>query len=256
MLWIGIKGAPVIQSLSLSAPMKNDKVGLGIVAQFMQLGLTKSSSIYADYAYYIKLKTGTLSLGLKVGADRSNTDYTGILLNNSGDPVFSSNDKPYLLPNAGAGVYYFNDKLFAGISIPTFLSYRRTGAGSVQPYHSFREYDIVFSAGGLVPISQLLKFKPSMLMDYSFQETKKLTQLDLNGNLIISDLIWVGATWRVAPKGVAVGILQIQINPQLMFGFSYDFALGGINSFTKGSSEFVLRYDFGSKVSAANPRYF
>ena len=54
MQWMGIPGAPVFQSISLNAPMKNDKVGLGIMAQFMKFGFTKSQSIYISYAYHIK----------------------------------------------------------------------------------------------------------------------------------------------------------------------------------------------------------
>ena len=71
----------------------------------------------------------------------------------------------------------------------------------------------------------------------------------------MADLIWVGGSWRTSEE-VAVGILQVQLNPQLMFGFSYDYPVGRMNSYSKGSSEFILRYEFGSKVSAANPRYF
>ena len=82
MQWMGTKGSPVIQSVSLHSPMKNDKVALGIMAQFMQFGFTKSTSIYASYAYHIRLGEGKLSFGLKGGADLSNTDYTGILLTN------------------------------------------------------------------------------------------------------------------------------------------------------------------------------
>jgi type IX secretion system PorP/SprF family membrane protein len=255
MQWMGTKGSPVIQSVSLNTPMKNDRVALGIMAQFMQFGFTKSTSIYASYAYRIRVGNGRLSFGLKGGADVSNTDYTGILLTNSGDPVFSTNDKPYILPNVGAGIYYFSDKLFAGVSVPSFLSYRKTGTGSVQPFHSFNNYDLVFSAGGLISFSQFFKFKPSVLIDYSLQSTKKLTQFDINGNFILADLIWIGGSWRTSEE-VAVGILQIQLNPQLMFGFSYDYPVGRMNSYSKGSSEFILRYEFGYKVSAANPRYF
>ena len=255
MQWMGIKGSPVFQSVSLHTPMKNDKVALGIMAQFMQFGFTKSTSIYASYAYHIRVGKGKLSFGLKGGADMSNTDYTGILLTNSGDPVFTVNDKPYVLPNVGAGLYYFSDKLFAGVSVPQFLSYRKTGTGSVQAFHSFNEYDLIFSTGGLFTFSKFLKFKPSLLIDYSLQNTKKLTQFDINGNFILADLIWLGGSWRTSEQ-VAVGILQVQLNQQLMFGFSYDYPVGRMNSYSKGSSEFILRYEFGSKVSAANPRYF
>ncbi|MCX6254580.1 MAG: PorP/SprF family type IX secretion system membrane protein [Bacteroidia bacterium] len=256
MQWMGTKGSPVIQSVSLHTPMKNDKVALGILAQFMQFGFTKSTSIYASYAYHIRVGKGKLSFGLKGGADLSNTNYTGILLTNPGDPVFTVNDKPYVLPNVGAGVYYFSDKLFAGVSVPSFLSYRKNSAtGSVQAFHSFNEYDLIFSAGGLITFSQFFKFKPSILLDYSLQNTKNLTQLDINGNFILADLIWLGGSWRTSEE-VAVGILQVQLNSQLMFGFSYDYPVGRMNSYSKGSSEFVLRYEFGYKVSAANPRYF
>jgi type IX secretion system PorP/SprF family membrane protein len=255
MQWMGIKGAPSIQSLSLHTPMKDDKVALGIMAQFMQFGFTRSTSIYASYAYHIRVRNGKLSFGLKAGTDISNTVYPNDnFLTTSGDPVFVNN-KAYILPNIGAGIYYFSDKLFAGFSIPSFLSYRKSGTGSIQPFHRFSEYDLIFSAGSLITLSPLLKLKPSFLIDYSLQRTKRLTQLDINANLILADLIWMGASWRTSEQ-VLVGILQVQLNPQLMFGFSYDYSVGRMNSYSKGTSEFILRYEFGSRVSAANPRYF
>jgi type IX secretion system PorP/SprF family membrane protein len=254
--WMGIPNAPVFQSFSLNAPMKNDKVGLGLMTQFMQFGFTKSQSVYASYAYHIKLANGKISFGLKAGFDRSNTDYSGILTTTKNDPVFATNDKPYFLPNVGAGIYYFSDKLFGGVSIPAFLNYKKNiSTGSVEAHHSFNNYDLIFSGGGLITFSEAFKFKPSLLIDYSLDKTKKLTQLDINGNFIIGDLIWIGGSWRTSEQ-VAVGILQVQLNPQLMFGFSYDYPVGRMNNYSKGSSEFILRYEFGYKVSAANPRYF
>ena len=255
MQWMGTPGAPVLQSVSLHSPMKNDRVALGLKAQFMQFGVTKSTSVYAVYAYHVIVGNGKLSFGLKAGVDMSNTDYTGLLLTNMGDPVFTTDEKPYILPNVGAGVYYFSNSLFAGFSVPSFLSYKRTDQGSTQAYHSFNEYDILFSAGGLIIFSQTLKFKPSVLVDYSLQETKKLNQLDINGNFIIADLVWIGASWRTSEE-VIVGLLQVQPTPQLMIGLSYDYPIGRMNTYSKGSSEFILRYEFGYKVSAANPRYF
>jgi hypothetical protein len=41
-----------------------------------------------------------------------------------------------------------------------------------------------------------------------------------------------------------------------MFGVSYDYPAGRMTTFSKGSGEVFLRYEFGSKISAANPRYF
>ncbi len=255
MQWMGTPGAPVLQSATLHAPMKNERVALGLKARFMQFGETKSSSIYAVYAYHIRVGKGKLSFGLEAGADISNTDYTGLLLANAGDPVFTTDEKPYVLPNAGAGIYYYSKRFFAGLSVPSFLSYQRTGQGSTQAYHSFSEYDFIVSGGALITFSPAFKFKPSVMADYSLAKTRKLNQLDINGNFIIADLIWVGASWRTTEQ-VIVGILQAQPTPQLMIGLSYDYPAGRMNTYSKGSTEVILRYEFGSKVSAANPRYF
>lgn len=256
MQWMGIPDAPVFQTFSLNAPMKNDKVGLGLMAQFMQFGFTKSQSIYASYAYHIKLKSGKLSFGLKGGFDRSNTDYSGLVTTTLNDPVFTGNEKPYFLPNIGAGIYYFSEKLFAGMSIPSFLSYRKNSStSSVEVFHDLKKYELIFSGGGLITFSPALKFKPSVLIDYSLDKTKKLTQFDINGNLIFGDMVWIGGSWRTSEQ-VVVGILQVQLNQQLMFGFSYDYPVGRMNTYSKGSSEFIIRYEFGYKVSTANTRYF
>lgn len=256
MQWMNMPGSPRIQSVSLHAPMKNDKVAVGVLGQFMNFGSTRSSSLYASYAYHIRLKDSRLSFGLKAGFDKSNTDYSEILssLSNQDDPVFLVNDKPYMLPNFGAGVYYSSSKLFAGLSVPSFLSYAKTRTGSVQAFHSFNNYDFIFSGGGLITFSPFFKFKPSVLINYSLNSNRKLTQFDLNGNIILADMLWLGGSWRTTEK-VAVGIIQVQINPQMMFGVSYDYA--GMKSFkTGGSTEFILRYEFGYKLSASNPRYF
>lgn len=255
MQWMGTKGSPLLQSVSFHSPLKNDKVALGLLAQFMQYGTTKTTSIYGNYGYHIRLKKGKLSFGLKAGVDLSNTDYTGLLLIDPDDPVFKTNDKPLLLPNAGAGIYYFEDRFFAGLSIPSFLNYRRNSNGTATPYHSFSQYDFLISAGALFSVTPLLKIKPSVLIDYSLEETRKLNQFDVNCNFIIADLIWAGGSWRFSEQ-VAVAIVQVQLNQQLMFGFSYDYPAGRMNSYSKGSTEFVLRYEFRYKVSAANPRYF
>ena len=105
------------------------------------------------------------------------------------------------LPNVGAGVYYYSDKLFAGLSVPQFLSYQRTGKNTVEAYHSFHNYDFIFTAGGLITFSDFLKFKPSMLVNYSLQETKKLMQLDINGNFILGDLTVGGRVMEDHGKG-------------------------------------------------------
>jgi type IX secretion system PorP/SprF family membrane protein len=259
--WAGIDGAPTLETISLHTLLKNDKVGIGLSGQFMQFGMTTQTSIYADYAYHIKLGPGKLSFGLKAGFDMSNTNYTVDFQHSltsysrdpgSTDPAFESGDN-YILPNVGAGLYFYGKKFFAGAAIPAFLGYVRNSGNKLSP-NAFSDFDVLVSAGVLVTFAPAFKFKPSVFVDYSLQKTKKM-QIDLNGNFIIKDLIWIGGSWRTSEK-VAVGILQLQINPQLMLGYSYDYPLGTMSNYSKASHEVVLRYEFSYKVNAANPRYF
>ncbi len=251
--WMGITGAPKYETVSLHSLLKNDKVGLGLSGQFLQYGYTKGTSVYADYAYHIRLKKGKLSMGLRAGFDMSNTNYSDITLIDPSDPAFMNNDKPYFLPNVGTGVYYYAKKVFVGAAIPSFLSWVKSSTGDVS-FKTFQEFDVLATAGALISFSDKFRFKPSVLVNYSLDKTKGM-RIDINGNFIIYDFVWIGASWRTSEE-VIVGILQLQINPQLMIGYSYDYPVGSMNTYSKGSHEVVFRYEFGYKVSAANPRYF
>ncbi|MGQ9619530.1 MAG: PorP/SprF family type IX secretion system membrane protein [Bacteroidales bacterium] len=256
MQWMGIEGAPVFQTASMHTLLKNNKVGLGVSGQFFKFGYSRATSVYTDYAYHIMLGKNRLSMGLRAGFDMSNTDYTGIILINPNDPVFVSNDKPYFLPNVGSGIYFSGKNFFIGAAVPSFLSYLKSNSGEVS-FDTFTDFDIVATAGALISFSPAFRFKPSVFVDYPLQKTnnKNSIRFDLNGNFIFFDFLWLGASWRTYEE-VIVGIIQLQVTPQLMFGYSYDYPSGQMNTYSKGSHEIVFRYEFGYKVSAANPRYF
>ena len=116
-------------------------------------------------------------------------------------------------------------------------------------YTMFKTY---FSAGALLRFSDLFKVKPSMLLRYSMSEP---LEVDLNANLIIADLVWIGGSYRIAEKAV-VALLDLQLTPQLKLGYSYDYQLGHLNNYTSGTHEVSLRYEFEFSVSATSPRYF
>ena len=80
-------------------------------------------------------------------------------------------------------------------------------------------------------------------------------QYDVNANFLIKEKIWIGASYR---SGDAVsGILGIQVSPQFIVSYSYDYTLSKIQKYTTGSHEFALGYVFmykGKKI--VTPRYF
>ena len=252
--WAKVTGAPQFQNISLHSPVnKREKVALGIMADYLTYGVTKDVGIYAYYAYQVRLGPGKLSMGLKGGLDLSNTNYNNLLFpdGNPADPLLTG-DMRYTLPNIGAGFYYYTDKFFVGLSVPSLMTYKRDEMDEFSVTPDYKLFKTYFSSGALITFSDIFKVKPSMLLRYSMSEP---LEIDLNANLIIADLVWIGGSYRIAEKA-AVVLLDLQVTPQLKLGYSYDYQLGHLNNYTTGTHEVSLRYEFEFSVSATSPRYF
>lgn len=249
--WARINGAPQFHNLSLHSPVnQREKVSLGLLAEYNTFGVTKDIGVYGFYAYAVPAGRGKVSMGLKAGVDISNTNFNN-LQNIDNEPLFSGADA-YFLPNIGAGVYYYTDKVFAGLSVPSILTYSRDEEDQFKVRPDARLLKTYFSAGGLLTISQSFKIKPSLLLRYAVSEP---LEVDLNANLIFADVLWVGGSYRIAEKA-AVALLDLQITPQLKIGYSFDYLVGHLNKYTSGTHEISLRYEFEYSVSASSPRYF
>ncbi|MRR19049.1 type IX secretion system membrane protein PorP/SprF, partial [bacterium] len=189
--WANIVGAPQFQTLSLHSPVnKREKVALGLIAEYMTYGVTKDVGIYGFYAYNVRLGKGKLSMGLKAGVDLSNTNYNNLRFpdGNPQDPLLTG-DIRYTMPNIGAGFYYYTDRFFAGLSVPSILYYQSDAQNESGVSPDFMMFKTYFLTGTLISFSDAFKVKPSVLVRYSMSEP---LEMDLNANLIIADLIWIG----------------------------------------------------------------
>ena len=66
--WAGLEGNPRTSTLSIHAPMRNDRVGLGLSYINDQLGYEKTNYVYGDFSYTVPVsEAAKLSFGLKAG---------------------------------------------------------------------------------------------------------------------------------------------------------------------------------------------
>lgn len=252
--WARIEGAPRFQTLSLHSPVNTrERVSLGLTADYLSYGVTRDIGIYGFYAYSFRAGRGRLSMGLKGGVDLSNTNYNNLKFPDGTppDPLLTG-DNRYILPNIGTGVYYYSDSFFAGLSVPSLLTYLRDESDEFRVRPAPSHFKTYLTAGTLITFTDLFKAKPSVLLRYSMHEP---LEADLNLNLIIADILWVGGSYRIAEKA-AVALLDLQLTPQLRLGYSYDYQLGHLNNYTSGTHEVSLRYEFEFSVTATSPRYF
>lgn len=249
---LGFEGEYTLGSFAIHAPLKKDRIALGFSVNQLSYGVTSQTSFYSYYAFHIKTLKGRWSLGLKAGADLVSHDYSGIITNDP-DVVFETGEESHVMPNMGAGVYYNSDKYFAGVAVPALLTYKvDTTTMDYRFEPDYKYYDILASAGALVTFSDMMKLKPSVMLKYSM--TRSL-RADMNLNLIIADVLWLGGSWRVGDNAV-VGIIEVQLTPQLKLGYSYDYTLGMLSDFIGGTHEVALRFDLNRRVDASTPRYF
>ena len=250
---VGFNGSPQYQTLTAHTPLKNDNIGIGLQFLNESAGPIRNTHIYTSYSYRVRFAKGKLSFGLKAGVNYGQYNWNNVYTNDTHDPAFNNNNNSFLLPNFGAGVYYYSNKFFSGISVPYLLSFKEnTDHNGFSFYHDFKNYNFLITSGYLFNISRNFKLKPTTLIKYY---TNAKEQIDLNLNFILlNDKLWLGTAYRL--DEAMAGSFEVQINPQFRIGYAFEYAGKTAEFFNYTSHEISLRYEFSYKIKAFNPRYF
>ena len=250
--WTGFDGAPKTSTLAMHAPLRNEKVGLGLLFQDDRRGISSTRVISGSFAYRILLSKGTLSFGLGAGVNVIRNKWEALVAIDQDDLLLMDNDPGYFQPNFSLGTYYATDRLFVGLSIPMFLSHNyNTTSGNFELVNDYQQYNYLLHGGYLFTLSPRWKILPSALIRYS---PASKPQADLNSFLIFYDKFWLGFSYR-SNKSL-IGHLVYQVNNQLSLAYSYDMGLGKVGGYLGGSHEITLRYDFRYLIDVIDPRYF
>ncbi len=254
MQWVGFKGAPITQTLTMHSPFLNNKLGAGLSFVNDRIGPSGTTSMFLDFAYRIKFKHSYLALGLKTGFSLLKLDLADLNLNRTNDPVFSQNFQSQWMPNFGFGIYYNTDKYYFGFSIPEILNIDLLN-NSVQSnlIQTARHY--YFIAGGYVNLNKDIKFLPSSFVKFT---PNAPIEMDLTAQLIYKNVVYGGLMYRT---GDALGLLLgVYLTPLLTVGYSFDWSMvNKTGKYNFGSHEFMIRYDFllmTPKKKIISPRFF
>lgn len=273
--WVGVNGAPTTYSLTLDMPFKNERMGFGIAAYNDAIGLAQNTGVSLAYSYKVRLgQKTTMSLGVAPSITNVSWNLAGVQnLTDLTDGVFTAgNGINKFVPNVGAGIFITNDKSYLGVSVPQILqSDLRTVAisNTTSDAQVKRHY---YAMMGFVIGNGNVKLKPSTMLRYT-----QGAPLGIDGNINVwfKDKIAFGISGRKSQaimSGVdfmdaAVGMVELQLTPQLRFGIAYDYNLNRLNDPAKTgitnslagtpTYEGLLRYEFGyGKNKIITPRYF
>lgn len=249
--WVNIDGAPKTLTLAAHAPI-GEKVGLGLSIIADKIGPVQEQNIYADFSYTIPVsETAKLAFGLKAGVTLHSLDFGAL---NPLDP----NDNAYIdfdnntLPNFGAGVFYYTDKYYLGLSVPNILKskYFEKNNGLLTEASDKAHYFL--TTGYVFDMSQTLKFKPSIMVKAA---PGSPVSLDLSANFLINDKLELGLSHRLDDS--VSGLIGFAVSKNLRIGYAYDYTLSNLGDFNSGSHEAFLQWDIDlSRDKVISPRFF
>lgn len=254
--WVGMDGAPSTQVFGFDTPLFDNALGAGLSVINDRIGDTRQLEINANVSYHLRLDAENkhrLSFGIRAGATNYSAKLTDTKVWDTNDPVFSQDINNELIPRFGAGIYYYSDRMYAGISVPTIYAADKNIVLNIDDVrNSYYTKHYFFNAGVVFDVGTRWKIKPSTLIKF---ETSAPVNVDINCNVLYNELIWLGVSYRTGDAVVA--LLDVNVTPQFRVGYAYDFTLSQLNRHSHGTHEIMLGYQFGKdKIKTRSPRYF
>lgn len=242
--WNQFDGAPTTSVVAVDGALRNNSMGMGVLMLHDQIGLTTQTDVSLNFAYRMRLGAGRLAFGLRGGLSNTRADLFAAETTDPGDPNYSENQQITQSGRFGFGMYYHLQRFYLGVSIPT-LTVLGPLAQTVDPH-------LLATAGVVLQASDGVMLKPSVLVK---AVNGAPPQIDLNLHALFQEKIWVGAGWRTGDA--IVGMMEIQVTPELRIGYARDFTLSEIRDYSSGSNELLIGFDFGQGITAKrSPRYF
>lgn len=246
--WVGFEGAPNTQMASIHSPIEKRKISLGALFFRDELGLSREYGGYFSYAYRIEITDGLkLSMGLQASMHSYAVDYS-----QAENGVFDAGDVLYDISefkwNFGTGLLLHTDRLYVGFSVPQLLN-KKIDVNDPDGNFSQLVRHFYFTAGWAFDAGRSLVLKPNILVKKAGNTP---LQFDLNMNMLIKDVLWLGASYRSFDS--IDGIIGFQVNPKLLVSYATDFTLSEIDN---QSHEIMINYIIPTRSrKILTPRYF
>jgi type IX secretion system PorP/SprF family membrane protein len=266
--WTGIEGAPKSMSLAVDAIANNGNVGLALQISNDRLGAQTNLSAYANYAYRLRMNNeGTSRLALGFGVGVMQLGINNSLLNpNDPEPYLATGMQSTFVPDGRVGVFYSDDKYYAGISadnlISQFINVRNRGFIAQPKPHYY------LTGGALFPLSEDVLIKPSVLLK---DDAGGPTSLDLNTFIMFGQRLWIGGSYRTGVKLYNKSYLQNDLSrlnsfvaamelfplENLRVGYAYDISIGPLKGYSGGTHEISIGFYIKTqKTRMLTPRFF
>jgi len=248
--WVGITDAPRTYLFSLQGPLKNGKMGVGGLVYTDIAGAFRRTGINLSYAYHVQLTSSLkLSVGVCAGIQQHALDYSKSVFDQNGDPAVDNNIASVLLPDLGAGIYLFSDKLFFSISSPQVYPFKIQYFEDYVSTQSKLANHIYIAGGYKIPLGESFAIQPAAMFKYVSP-----TPLQVEGTLraIYRDQVWLGGSYRTdfIHGSDAIALMAgYTFQDNLTLGYSYDLITSGLKNYSTGTHELMIGIRFQNRLA-------
>lgn len=170
----GYDGAPKTMYAGANMPVYffGPRHGAGASLLSDEIGIFRTSKLAVQYSYNMKMgKEGRLAAGIQAGMLNETIDPSGMKLEDQNDPAFPTTSTTGKSVDLGAGIYYYNPKLWAGLSV-SHIGEPSLEMGERYQIDISRTY--YFMAGGNIKLKNtLLSLQPAMMVQTDLQSWRE-----------------------------------------------------------------------------------
>lgn len=235
--WVGFQDAPKTFIVSLhSAIGKQKKAAIGVLINSDNSGLISKTSSYLTFGYHVKLnETYKLGLGISAGMIQYKIKLYDAKVADSGDDVLTGSTLSSSVFESNGGLYLYSDKLFFGVSTYQYLGNKiawKDSKSNLSP-HFYATLGYTFK------VSKTLSLQPTALLKFN-NPTPLQPEFSLRG--FYKNAFWLGCSYRM--NDAVSAMVGLTIKEKLTIGYSYDISVSKIKSYTSGSHEISISYQF------------
>ena len=237
--WLGIDGSPSTQLLSAHSSIDKRSYGIGGSIYNDRSGVLINTGLSLAYSYHIKLsETLKLSFGLAASFAQYRINRNKVIMVHETDNLVDvSNSANTFAPNAGGGIYFYNDgNFYVGISalnlIPLKINYQNNSS-TPQVGHYY------LMAGKTFYIGESFSLQPTALLNY-FENNPLMA--DLRMKLDYNEFLQFEAGYRIK-DGLIAGF-GIYPHPDFGVSYNYNLSLTSMRTGNYGVHELMLNYIF------------
>ncbi|GAB4476432.1 MAG: hypothetical protein OHK0057_25080 [Thermoflexibacter sp.] len=253
--WLGYRatfddgGAPASTVLTINAPIKRVKSGIGLHLVYDVIGPVTNTEIQLSYAYHIPIKNGRFSLGLRAGMYNQSTDFSKFRPVDRDDPLLSNTGRiNQFVPDFALGVYLSKPNYYIGASMNHLaqadINYSTSFifASLKQSMNVVGGYNWVLNENITLMPSALVKFLPSNFIGTFSYETTLIGNYETKAR----NNIYLGVGFRdVAPTTDLIfllGVNNLLKDNSLSLGYAFDLVMNGSTAKAPTSHEVRLGY--------------